>query len=514
MTQSVVVQVGQCGNQVGCRFWDLALREHAHVNKRGLYDEALSSFFRNVDSRKSSSGACCVGGRIQRLKARAVLIDMEEGVVNGILQGPLREVFDSTQLLTDVSGSGNNWAVGHLTYGSAYRESIVNTLRKTAEHCDCLQCFFLIHSMGGDVISRYLIVPCSSAPTSIHGNVSINSRTKTKELVKILAEDGTGSGLGTRVLSLLEEEFSDVCRIVTTMYPSAEDDVITSPYNSVLAMRELTEHADCVLPVENQSLVDIVNKISLMSHGAKPGCVLKKDCTVTSGHGSLSPTEKPFDAMNNIVANLLLNITSSARFEGSLNMDLNEIAMNLVPFPRLHYLVPSLTPLYTLADVNIPTRRLDQMFSDAFSKDHQLIRADPKHSLYLACALMVRGNVQVSDLRRNIERLRPSLPFVSWNQEGWKTGLCSVPPVGHSHSLLALANNTCVKPTFMELRERFTKLYRKKAHLHHYLHVDGMEQSIFSEALSSLDALIDEYHQLDATKARITPDAPRLSIAR
>lgn len=50
-------------------------------------------------------------------------------------------------------------------------------------------------------------------------------------------------------------------------------------------------------------------------------------------------------------------ICSSARFEGSLNMDLNEIAMNLVPFPRLHYLVPSLTPLYTLADINVPTRR-------------------------------------------------------------------------------------------------------------------------------------------------------------
>lgn len=48
---------------------------------------------------------------------------------------------------------------------------------------------------------------------------------------------------------------------------------------------------------------------------------------------------------------------SSARFEGSLNMDLNEIAMNLVPFPRLHYLVSSLTPLYMLADVNVPTRR-------------------------------------------------------------------------------------------------------------------------------------------------------------
>ena len=30
------VQVGQCGNQIGCRFWDLALREHAMANKKGV----------------------------------------------------------------------------------------------------------------------------------------------------------------------------------------------------------------------------------------------------------------------------------------------------------------------------------------------------------------------------------------------------------------------------------------------------------------------------------------------
>nr|XP_054592632.1 tubulin epsilon chain isoform X1 [Nothobranchius furzeri] len=149
MTESVVVQVGQCGNQVGCRFWDLALQEHASVNKSGIYDEALSSFFRNVDSRKSDGGACCVGGEIQNLKARAVLVDMEEGVLSEILQGPLKEVFDSNQLLKDASGSGNNWAVGHMTYGSIHREAMVDLLRRAAEHCDCLQCFFLLHSMGG-----------------------------------------------------------------------------------------------------------------------------------------------------------------------------------------------------------------------------------------------------------------------------------------------------------------------------------------------------------------------------
>jgi tubulin epsilon len=33
------------------RFWDLALREHAAYNskKAPIYDDALSSFFRNID---------------------------------------------------------------------------------------------------------------------------------------------------------------------------------------------------------------------------------------------------------------------------------------------------------------------------------------------------------------------------------------------------------------------------------------------------------------------------------
>jgi hypothetical protein len=36
------------------------------------------------------------------------------------------------------------------------------------------------------------------------------------------------------------------------------------------------------------------------------------------------------------------------RFEGSLNVDLNEITMNLVPFPRMHYLISSLSPFAVL----------------------------------------------------------------------------------------------------------------------------------------------------------------------
>lgn len=47
---------------------------------------------------------------------------------------------------------------------------------------------------------------------------------------------------------------------------------------------------------------------------------------------------------------------SSMRFEGPLNVDINEISQNLVPFPRMKYLVSSLAPLYALSDVRMPER--------------------------------------------------------------------------------------------------------------------------------------------------------------
>ena len=72
----ITIQVGQCGNQIGCRFWDLALREHAAQNKGGLFDEAFSSFFRNVDTRYTDVPDIPLAGGtnpIGALRARAKL---------------------------------------------------------------------------------------------------------------------------------------------------------------------------------------------------------------------------------------------------------------------------------------------------------------------------------------------------------------------------------------------------------------------------------------------------------
>ena len=42
--------------------------------------------------------------------------------------------------------------------------------------------------------------------------------------------------------------------------------------------------------------------------------------------------------MNDFVARMLSDLTASMRFKGTLNLDLNEVATTLVPFPRMHFL--------------------------------------------------------------------------------------------------------------------------------------------------------------------------------
>ena len=83
----ITVQVGQCGNQIGARFWDLALSEHAKNSRNGCFDASMSSFFRNVEPDASPEGyhEIPVGrgrSKIRQLKARAVCVDMEQGVLN------------------------------------------------------------------------------------------------------------------------------------------------------------------------------------------------------------------------------------------------------------------------------------------------------------------------------------------------------------------------------------------------------------------------------------------------
>jgi tubulin epsilon len=216
------------------------------------------------------------------------------------MKGPLGYLFDETQFVMDVYGSGNNFAHGHMVYGAQYREKFEEGIRRNAEQCDSLQTFLVTHSLGG----------------------------------------GTGSGVGTYIVGLLQDLYPEVYRFSACVYPSVDDDVITSPYNCMLATRELIDHADCVFPIDNKAL----QEFAALEEAQRSKVVAK----LQEGRGGApidagaKGDDRGFNEMNNVAARMLCHLTSSSRFHGDMNVDLNEIYTNLVPYPQLKFLMTAL----------------------------------------------------------------------------------------------------------------------------------------------------------------------------
>ena len=113
------------------------------------------------------------------------------------------------------------------------------------------------------------------------------------------------------------------------------------------------------------------------------------------------------------------------------NVDINEVTTNLVPFPRMHFLLSAMSPVVVPADKGKAApapRTMDQMFTEVFGKDRQLASVDPRRSTYLACALMMRGDVAVSDANRNVERLRKGLRMGTGSRTGSRWACAIAPP--------------------------------------------------------------------------------------
>lgn len=145
------------------------------------------------------------------------------------------------------------------------------------------------------------------------------------------------------------------------------------------------------LPLQNRE-VDCTFKLKQSANTAREHFLIRWDSGRDLRAGG-ADTASGFDSMNSLVARLLTDLTASMRFAGDLNVDLNEITTNLVPFPRLHYLLSSVSPMPTqdstkaaesgairptAASFGARPRRMTQMFSGAFSISNMLMRANPR----------------------------------------------------------------------------------------------------------------------------------------
>ncbi|KAL1949689.1 hypothetical protein VTO73DRAFT_8570 [Trametes versicolor] len=267
---------------------------------------------------------------------------------------------------------------------------------------------------------------------------------------------GTGAGLGSLMLSKFREVVSET---------------VVEPYNALLSIHQLVENSDMTLCIDNEALYDISQRTRKVKH----------------------PT---FDDLNSIVAQVMCGVSTSLRFPGQLNGDMRKLAMNLIPFPRLHFLMPSYAPFFDPNQKAYSRTNVKELTTSLFERANLLVACDPRFGRYLTAFTIFRGNVASEEAEQAVYDLqrKNNAQFVEWIPDNISVSLCSVPPVGQKQSATCLANSTAVQELFARTLTQFAAMYKRRAYLHWYTG-EGMDSMEFSEAESNTQDLIAEYQQ-------------------
>jgi Tubulin/FtsZ family, GTPase domain/Tubulin C-terminal domain len=205
------IHVGQCGNQIADRFWRLVLREH------GLTESGTPKAGANVAA-NANMEVFFHKVRDGKYIPRAVLIDLEPGVIARIEGGDMAQLFDESSIIRKIPGAANNWARGYNVEGERIIDQIMNVIDAAVEKTKSLQGFLLTHSIGG----------------------------------------GSGSGLGSLILERLRQAYPKKKIFTFSVAPSPViSDSAVEPYNAILTLQRILDNADAAVLLDNEALFRI-----------------------------------------------------------------------------------------------------------------------------------------------------------------------------------------------------------------------------------------------------------------
>ncbi|KAJ7194605.1 gamma tubulin [Mycena pura] len=388
---------------VGSVFWQRLCAEHG-INKEGILEEWATEggdrkdvFFYQADD--------------EHYIPRAILVDLEPRVINNILTSPYANLYNPENIFVskDGGGAGNNWAQGH-AWGERIYEEVMEMIDREAEGSDSLEGFMAMHSIAG----------------------------------------GTGSGLGSFLLERLNDKFPKKLIQTYSVFPNAQEgDVVVQPYNSMLTLKRLVNHADSVVVLDNGALARIAaDRLHVQT-----------------------PT---FDQTNQLVSTVMAASTQTLRYPGYMNNDLAK------PFRRT-----------TVLDV---MRRLLQ------PKNRMVSTRPSKTASYISVLNIIQGDVDPTDVRQSLLRIyeRQLANFVPWAPSSIQVAPTRRSPyitTNHRVSGLMLANHTSIASLFKQMLDQFDKLRKKNAFMEQYKKERMFENSLeeFDDARATCEELMKEY---------------------
>jgi len=284
-------------------------------------------------------------------------------------------------------------------------------------------------------------------------------------------------------LERLSADYGKKSKLDFCIYPSPKlSTAAVEPYNSVLSTHTLLEHTDVAFMLDNEAIYDICKK-------------------------SLGIEKPTYTNLNRMIAQVISSLTCSLRLGGSgaLNMDLNEFQTNLVPYPRIHFMLCSMAPVINKEKVAHEAFSVSELTNSLFEPANMMAKCDPRNGKYMACCLMYRGDIVSNDVTTalSVIKTKKNIQFVDWSPTGFKCGINSQPPTeipggdlaGVKRAVTMLSNTTAIGEVFSRLDLKFDIMYAKRAFVHWYVG-EGMEESEFSEARDDLAALEKDYEEV------------------
>jgi len=239
-----------------------------------------------------------------------------------------------------------------------------------------------------------------------------------------------------------------------------------------LSLHQLIENADEVMCIDNEALYDICFRTLKLKN----------------------PT---YGDLNHLISNVMSGVTCCLRFPGQLNSDLRKLAVNLVPFPRLHFFMIGYAPLIAKGTDTYRAVTVPELTQQLFHSKNMMAACDPCQGKYLTASVMFRGKtVSTKEVDEQMMQVQSknSAYFVEWIPHNIKSSVCDIAPKGLKMSATFLGNSTSTQTLFKRVTEQFTAMFRRKAFLHWYTS-EGMDDMEFTEAESNVNDLLTEYQQ-------------------
>lgn len=427
----VVLQCGQCGNQVGEEFWKRLCLEHGIGPGGALEDYALADdsydrkdvFFYQADD--------------EHFIPRALLIDMEPKVIRKMQSNPsLKGMYNAENIYIskEGGGAGNNWAAGYV-HGQQNYEEILEKIDREVDNCDSMEGFTMLHSIAG----------------------------------------GTGSGLGSYLLEALSDRFPKKILQTYSVFPNlSSPDVVVQFYNSILTLKRLITNVDAVVVLDNTAL----DKIASMLEVNKPEVNETNSLVATVLAASTSTLRYP-GYMNNDLVGLIASLVPTPRCH----------------FLTAGYTPLSVASEKNLLTKKVAKTSVTDVMIRLLNPKNHLCSSNPKKGAYISIVDIIQGKVDPSNIHKTLHMIKEKklVKLIPWGPASIQVVLSKKSPYLQDQSKisgLTLINHSSIRFLMEQIVQTFEKTFNSKAFLNNYkVQLDDIQEEMIDAKEKVIDLI-------------------------